>query len=378
MSLETSLLAQFLDRLDGFRPTHVVGLPWVKRGGADLGALHFCNTLVRYFKKRVLVVTTLNQDSPWIHKLDRRIRIWEMGREAHELSRERQRFLLARLLSALMPDVIHVMNSALLWSVFKHHTRDIAACSKLYAAVYCDDYFPDGTQFSYARKYLPCTYRSLQAITSDNVRYPQELSNDLDIPIFLFKTVYFPTMNPERVTEYVAQDTPRVLFAGRLDRQKRPDLVMAIARAMPDVCFEVFGDVVLDKDNPWNDKFENLSNVVVHGGYDDFASLPLGRFAAFLYTSAWDGLPNVLLEAVAHGLPAVAANAGAVSELIDRSSGLLVEDPNSVQEYVRLLRNVISDRPRAMEKMAPIRNVVAWRHSQERFLESLKGIPGYV
>jgi glycosyltransferase involved in cell wall biosynthesis len=375
---EKELYNRFLDSLDGFRPTHIIGLPWVRRGGADLGALHFANTLAGHLNKRVLVVTTLNCASPWIGKFHERIRIWELGRQIHTLPHDRQCLLLEHLLSALSADVIHVMNSALFWSAFKRYGRKLATLSKLYTAVYCDDYYPNGTRFSYARTYLPHTYMELQAITSDNRKYPQELSRDLDIPLSRFRTVYFPTTIPKQATEYKNHDAPRVLFAGRLDRQKRPDLMMAIARDMPDVCFEIFGDLLLDKDLHNCAGLESLSNVVIHGPYDGFDSLPVERFAAFLYTSAWDGLPNVLLEAAAHGLPTVAANAGAVSEIIDRSSGLLVEHPDSVHEYVRLLRWVINDRPKAMEQMASIREVINRRHSQGHFLQSLKEIPGYV
>jgi glycosyltransferase involved in cell wall biosynthesis len=42
-----------------------------------------------------------------------------------------------------------------------------------------------------------------------------------------------------------------------------------------------------------------------------------GTFRLLCHTSRREGLPNVLLEAAAHGIPAVATRAGGVAEIID-------------------------------------------------------------
>ena len=61
-------------------------------------------------------------------------------------------------------------------------------------------------------------------------------------------------------------------------------------------------------------------------------------------TGERDGIPNVIMEALIHRLPVVAANVSAISEVIvDRKTGLLVpaRDPRSLAEAVR---KVLSDR----------------------------------
>jgi glycosyltransferase involved in cell wall biosynthesis len=47
---------------------------------------------------------------------------------------------------------------------------------------------------------------------------------------------------------------------------------------------------------------------------------------AFLLSSAWEGLPNAIMEAMASGLPVIAASVGGVPELVaHRETGLLAE-----------------------------------------------------
>lgn len=45
--------------------SHAIIVPWLKRGGADLGALHHINVLASNPSSNVLVISTENSDSPW-------------------------------------------------------------------------------------------------------------------------------------------------------------------------------------------------------------------------------------------------------------------------------------------------------------------------
>lgn len=60
----------------------------------------------------------------------------------------------------------------------------------------------------------------------------------------------------------------------------------------------------------------------------------------FVLSSAWEGLPNVLMEAMAVGKPVVATDVGGVRELVDDASGIIVPsgDPSALaQAMARLM-----------------------------------------
>lgn len=100
---------------------------------------------------------------------------------------------------------------------------------------------------------------------------------------------------------------PRVLWAARLARQKRPDRLLEVAAACPQIHFDFVGPLMEpDYAGPIVEQAKGMPNVTVHGAADR------GRMQAFydsaaclLNTSDYDGFPNTFLEAWSHGLPLV-------------------------------------------------------------------------
>jgi len=67
-----------------------------------------------------------------------------------------------------------------------------------------------------------------------------------------------------------------------------------------------------------------VGKVILHGEEPDARTI-LGAFDVFVQSSASEGLPNVVLEAAAAGIPVVATDAGGTGEVLaDGESGLLV------------------------------------------------------
>jgi glycosyltransferase involved in cell wall biosynthesis/GT2 family glycosyltransferase len=156
----------------------------------------------------------------------------------------------------------------------------------------------------------------------------------------------------------------KVLWASRLDRIKRPDLLAKIAEGMPDVQFEVYGC-----DSPGTDVscLRRLPNVVMRGEYTDFSAIPTGDKALFLHTSEADGMPHVLLEASVRRLPIVAAHVGGISELIDESTGWLVEPSDDASAYVKAIRYVLEHPMAAKQRAEKAGALVDQRHRWTEF-----------
>ena len=134
------------------------------------------------------------------------------------------------------------------------------------------------------------------------------------------------------------------LFIGRLHRQKGPDVLLQAARIlcpqMPNAHFVLAGDGPLEGSiRRHAERYGLAGHFHLLGRRDDVPAL-LAVADLLVLPSRWEGMPNAVLEAMAAGRPAVAANVGGCPELIiDGQTGLLVppENPDALAEAIRRL-----------------------------------------
>lgn len=138
-----------------------------------------------------------------------------------------------------------------------------------------------------------------------------------------------------------------LLTIGRLDPQKGlRDLIAAaaiVAPKFPDVHFLLVGE------GPERDELERLIRERRLGGQVHLAGwrgdVPnvLAAGHALVLSSLWEGMPNVVLEAMAAGLPVVATRVEGISELvIEERTGLLVP-PHAPEELAAAIEKLLAD-----------------------------------
>lgn len=369
------LYKQLLDDFITSRPQIVFLVPHMMRGGADLGVLHHVRLCLE-LGWRVTVVLTRDVESPWVHRLPVGARVVEYGQMARHASEEDRRLVLLRLLLQSPATTIHLINSQIGWQIFAEFGKALISSGKqLYASLYCDDYDRNGIRCGYATDYLPTTWPSLHGIITDNERFKMDIRQRDGVPSERLHSLYFPYVG--KIADRY-RGGKRILWAGRLAAQKRPQLLQAIAAANPDIYFDVFGEIDPGADTESVRRLQVLPNVRLAGSFDDFSHIAgAGDYAAFLYTSAYDGLPNVLLEAAAAGLPIVAPDVGGVSELISGRCGYLLPELADADAFAQTLREVLDNLPEAVSKALNAQAVVRERHSWSAFKENLLSIPGY-
>ncbi len=141
----------------------------------------------------------------------------------------------------------------------------------------------------------------------------------------------------------IPQDMPVVGTVTRLCTQKDPEMLLRAARLavelQPDVRFVVIGDGPLrPRVEQLLDDLDLRGHVTLLGRRSDVETL-LPGFDAFVLSSRWEGLPRVVVEAMAVGVPVVSTDVGGIAEVVeDGVSGLLVPAGDHIAMANALLR----------------------------------------
>lgn len=352
-------------------------VPWLKRGGADLGTLHHISACKKIGLRSILI-TTLAEESPWLHRVPKDVPTVELGRLGRELTEAQRMIVLVRLVLQIQAPTIHIIQSQLGWEMLKTHGKSLINTNKsVFASLYGDDLDFTGQRRGYARYYLASTLPYLRGVICDSAYYPRELNRQYGIDRNQVHTVYFPGTSTD-AQKHIYSDHGNILWASRITWQKRPDLLLKIAIAMPDIHFHVKGHAESYEEKQIAKKIAQLRNVTFSGSYEigDLVEND-EQFSLFLYTSITDGMPNVLLEATTAGLPIVASAVGGVPDLISEESGYPIHNVNSVDAYVSVIRRALQHPEERRKRWNEAISMVQKRHTFESFVGKLARINGY-
>ncbi len=150
-----------------------------------------------------------------------------------------------------------------------------------------------------------------------------------------------------RDTFDIPADAPLLGAIGRLHPQKDFGTLLAavaqLRRQVPDAHLLLVGDGELREELVNHARSLGLGDCVTFAGHRTHIPEILAAIDVFTLTSLWEGLPNVILEAMAAGLPVVATRVGGVPEVVVAGeTGLLVppRDPDALSRaIVTLLRD---------------------------------------
>ncbi len=126
------------------------------------------------------------------------------------------------------------------------------------------------------------------------------------------------------------RDSMRIVFVGRLTPEKRPDRFLRVAskviRGVPGQRVKA----LLVGDGPLRSDLEVLAgtlgldaNCLEFLGEQEDMDAVYEQADLLMLTSDWEGTPNVLLEAMSHGVAVAATRVGGVAEIVRDDCGLL-------------------------------------------------------
>ncbi len=358
--------------------THCFAIPWLKRGGADLVTLKHIEAAARIPGGKVLVIMTEPGDSPWVSRIPSGVDIVDTSRFTREISHEEMLVLIVRMLVQLQIDTLHIINSRHVWEIVCRYGLAVTQRTRIFASIYCDDYDRYGQPVGFARQYLPDCYRRLMTVFTDNSAFPALLQKTYGYNPNLFRVLKSPVDVSMSLAVTRKPEGRRVLWAGRLDRQKRPDLLLAVAKALPDVEFHVYGDAVLEYKSDIVGRLQKLKNVRMLGSFDGVESLPFADFPVFLYTSQWDGTPTMVIAAALACIPIVASRVGGVGDIVTEARGYPVGDIEDVALYVTRINEALDNQMCAEAKAAAAHEYVKYEHSEAAFTRAIMATEGYM
>ncbi len=374
-----------LIKLCGNEVAYLFFVPWLVKGGSDLETINYISAIDKLCpNKNIVVLSTFNIASPWKDRLPEKVRFIEFGRLYHHLSNEEQERLLVRLILQMTPIVVHNVNSELSYILFSKYGKALKQVSKLFTSIFCTDITEEGKNVGYSVWFLPECFDVLEGVFCDNRAHIDKLVEIYGFDERKMHVHYqpMPDISHKKKTLYVAPKKQLdILWAGRLDRQKRPDLLISIAEKCMNKPFKfhVYGSFVLDSDI-YSKMIKKSHNIIFHGAFSGgLPSLPINEYDVYLYTSQWDGLPNVLLEAISLGLPIITSDVGGINELIeDEITGFLIKPYDDVERYVECLSKIYNEQP-LIKSMADKSYASAFsKHSWYSFHQNLKNIGGYL
>ncbi|MBH2009195.1 MAG: glycosyltransferase [Xanthomonadaceae bacterium] len=363
-----------------------MALPFLSTGGAQSVALNFCRAIrsLRPNESVVLLVTDRHLGEADMAIPDGVLILIFDDFLPADRSYVTKQALLMDLVVATRPSLFHNVNSEVAWHLILEQGQKLRSFTRLFASIFAFQYLPQTRQkVGYAASFLERGLPHLTGLLTDNRRFVADAITEYGLPpaeAAKLHVVYQPcrldggSWRAAPRPEAMVDRRLKVLWAGRLDAEKRVDLFLQVVRACDFADFFVFGKVVLED----GAALPELPNLHYSGPFSSpLEWLGQGPYDAFLFTSRWEGMPNTLIEAGSLGLAVVAPTVGGVGELIRKDTGYPLPEAPTADHYLQMLRAIQADPAEASRRADALRDLVESRHSWGAFVAAFASIDDY-
>ncbi|MGQ7848772.1 glycosyltransferase family 4 protein [Granulosicoccus sp. 3-233] len=357
-------------------------VPFLSRGGADLVSTYILKAFQqRYGAENVLLLVTDRAENVVPQWIMEDTQVVYLDEESNFSGFDDRVHTLHSIIGMLSPEKIVNINSHAAWEMYKVYGRQLASVADLYAYIFCFDYTVGNARVGYIVDYVPKTIKYLKRIFCDN----QTVIDDMEslygfskVNKDVLQVVYVPTPRNLSILkkDKAGPFSKKILWGSRLVRQKRPELLVKIAQKMSECEFVVYGT---PSDCEVSDRIvaNEYPNIEYRGVFGDMSDLNLEEFSLFLNTSAWDGLPTMLINMMGAGLPIVSSSVGGIKELVSPDTGYLVEQHNDVSEYCVRIMQALVHYSESESKAANGVEFVRKRHKWNAFYARLEEVGAF-
>lgn len=242
---------------------------------------------------------------------------------------------LARLINSIKPKRIIVINSALGLKMISEYGRAMSNYSSIYCTYFGLSNHALGAPYGvrYARSTAP--YATLLTDNHLTERVLKQRYGLLPGPgvrvlpplaVGDEKRHENSRNNRERTASRSADDdVKRWLWISRVEPFKGTQILSYLAQTKPEHVFEVFGPLSM----PLEDMGLQQPNIRYMGIMSDLRELPLQNYKGFVFTSLFEGFPNIVLEVALMGVPLILSDVGGLKDTFVEGSAILVTHQES-------------------------------------------------
>lgn len=320
--------------------------PWVGYGGSDKNTIDWFRWLDRE-RFAPYLITTQASENPLLDQVEPYAEeVWVLPdlMVANEMPAFIEEFVATRGIRA-----IHLMNSKLGFDLLP----ELAALPEA-PAVVVQMHAEEADRSGYVR--YVCT-RSAELVDcfSFSNEPVADAAREYGVPEEKIRVIYTGAdadgeFDPRNVSPAARLDRDKlqILFAARIVAQKDPLLMVEVARALREegVKFQIQVIGEGDMEAEVRARIEELElddHVILHGPAPGLRHW-YAACDALLLTSTFEGIPVVIFEAMAMGLPIVTAGLPAISGLLGSEEEGVVSPRDSVAGYVEPLARLARDR----------------------------------
>ncbi len=360
----------------------VITVPFISVGGADLISTFVLKALQeRYSESNILLIVTDHDGIEVPEWVSSQSNVLVLQKYAKYKNSQEKIQSLHTIIGLLSPSKVININSPTAWKLITQYGKQLSTVVDIYAYLFCFDYSQSNKKVGYITEHIRDSIQYLTKVFCDNKKIILDIQNLYRFPSDLMKkfaTVYvpFPDSIGSQWTKPVEQNQKKILWTGRLSKQKGPEYLVEVSKILRDFEFHVYGP---PGDSPESNYIVEgyYPNIIYKGVYSHLEEVTVSNYECYLSTSQWEGLPTVLIQMMARGIPIVTSVVGGVEELANHNSAWLVKNSELPMSYVNSIRLMLVNSEETLGKVALAKSRVMEKHVWSAFISNLEQL-GFV
>lgn len=326
------------------RTTDLLLIPHLTKGGADKAMVELCQALSEHNRSVLVIGTNASDDNSWRDKLNKLPGVTFLERDDYfPVSQINDKDLEIMLLRVIQNwpklEYLTVMNSGVGYNLINEWHDEIKRHVKIIVHDWC--YGVNDCGLIFETTILSKVYRYIDCLVTDGDGYKKQLMKIHGWDGQKIKPIALPIAPVEMKQDYTIKY--HIMYAGRFSAQKRLDLILASHRELGErgIQLDIYGSPDQD-DKLYDGKdmklVEQINNAHYLGTFNGFRELPIDQVDMLILPTQFEGLPNIVLEALKANLFVIAGKCGSLPEVIeDGKNGFLVDDNGNAKAYLEAI-----------------------------------------